>query len=288
MIAEVGNLDESLEAMALSDTYVFVYATNMIKLMENGDFCSITETRSEENILSLADSPSQKSRNHGRVLAAAVAQLGRDRPRYVEQSLIDLAAVSLKVLLEESSNEVYLQNTLATFLPGYRLNPRLINTTADMAALPIEARPQAELGNLQGYCLAVRVFTSMFEYVSVQGGKIYYEYRKCIYVFRNSYLPYLLQFGVEHVKALLPLASPQLRPVIALTLSLLEAIFMYPFTLSLHEFELDDDLSENITGVTAGDIYLPNYFRPVVCDEILLRGLVRYWEMLVRGASGFE
>ena len=84
--------------------------------------------------------------------------------------------------------------------------------------------------------MAVRVFTSMFDYVSVQGTKIYYEYRKCIYVFRNSYLPYFLQFGIEHIKVLLPLASPQLRPVIALTLSLLEAVFMYPFTLSLHEF----------------------------------------------------
>jgi hypothetical protein len=92
------------------------------------------------------------------------------------------------------------------------------------------------VGNLQGYCLAVRVFTSMFEYVSVQGSKIYYEYRKCIYVFRNSYLPYFLHFGIEHLKVLLPLASPQLRPVIALTLGLLEAVFMYPFTLSLHEF----------------------------------------------------
>ena len=42
MISEVGNLEESLEALALSDTYVFVYASNMLKIIENGDFCSIT------------------------------------------------------------------------------------------------------------------------------------------------------------------------------------------------------------------------------------------------------
>jgi hypothetical protein len=79
-----------------------------------------------------------------------------------------------------------------------------------------------------------------------------------------------------------------LRPVIVLTLSLLEAIFMYPFTLSLHEFEQDEDLGENITGVASGDIYLPNYFRHVVCDEALLRGLVSYWQALVNGTANFE
>lgn len=122
----------------------------------------------------------------------------------------------------------------------------------------------------------------------MQGTKVYYEYRKCIYVFRNSYIPYFLQFGIEHIKAFLPIASQQLRPVIALTLSFLEAVFMYPFTLSLHEFEQEDDLTENITGVTSGDIYLPNFFRHVVCDEPLMRGLVGYWQMLVNGTSNFE
>jgi hypothetical protein len=82
-IGEVANLEESLEALGMSDNYAFVYATNMGKLIEGGDFCSVTETRSEENILSLADTPSEKCRAHGRVLAAAVGQLGRERARYI-------------------------------------------------------------------------------------------------------------------------------------------------------------------------------------------------------------
>jgi hypothetical protein len=141
MIGEVSNLEESLEALPLSDAYVFVYATNMLKLIESGEFCSITETRSEENILTLAESPSQKSRTHGRVLAAAVGQLqGREKPRYIEQSLVDLAAVCLKVLLEDNNNEGYLQSVLSTFLPGYRLDNRLLNSTCDLIVTPIEAR----------------------------------------------------------------------------------------------------------------------------------------------------
>lgn len=98
-IGEVANLEDSLEALAMSDNYVFVYATNMGKLIESGNFCSVTETRSEENILSLAETPSEKSRVHGRVLMAAVGLLCRERQRHIENSLVDLAAVSLKTLL---------------------------------------------------------------------------------------------------------------------------------------------------------------------------------------------
>lgn len=41
-IGEVAVLEDSLEALALSETYVFVFATNMTKLIEGGDFCSVT------------------------------------------------------------------------------------------------------------------------------------------------------------------------------------------------------------------------------------------------------
>jgi len=43
----------------------------------------------------------------------------------------------------------------------------------------------------------------MFEYLTFQStSKTYYEYRRCIYIFRNSYLAFFLYFGVENCKAL--------------------------------------------------------------------------------------
>jgi hypothetical protein len=48
--------------------------------------------------------------------------------------------VSLKVLLEESCNEGYLQSTLSAFLPGYRLSGQLINNSAEAPNAPIEPR----------------------------------------------------------------------------------------------------------------------------------------------------
>jgi hypothetical protein len=75
MINEISNLAESLEAMNLSDTYIFVYATNMIKLIESGEFCIITETRSEENIVNMTESPSPKSKIYGQIVMAMAYQL---------------------------------------------------------------------------------------------------------------------------------------------------------------------------------------------------------------------
>lgn len=46
-------------------------------------------------------------------------------------------------------------------------------------------------------------------------------------------------------------APDNLRQVILLTLRELEAIFMYPFSLSLHEFDTEEDAGENIAGITS-------------------------------------
>lgn len=127
----------------------------------------------------------------------------------------------------------------------------------------------------------------MMEYITVQSGlKTYYEYRRSIYVFRNSYLAHFLQFAVEHTKLLF--ALPALRPVLAATLALLEQVFMYPFTLSLHEFEVEEDLGENTTGLNTGDIYFANYFRHVLCDMGFLNDLLNYYGYVVRTAGEFE
>ena len=51
------------------------------------------------------------------------------------------------------------------------------------------------------YVTLCDLFVSMLEFVSVQNtNKTYYEYRRNIYVFRNSYLAYLLHFAVSYTK----------------------------------------------------------------------------------------
>lgn len=91
--------------------------------------------------------------------------------------------------------------------------------------------------NINHYCMLLRILVSMFEYLTFQStSKTYYEYRRCIYIFRNSYLAYFLYFGVENCKALFSNydGSEQMYQIVNLTLEYLEYIFMYPFTLSLH------------------------------------------------------
>lgn len=62
-----------------------------------------------------------------------------------------------------------------------------------------------------------------------------------------------------------------------LTIQLLEAVFMYPFTLSLHEFEVDEDSADNLTGSGSGEIYFPNYFRHAICDTSLLQQIYSFF-----------
>ena len=77
----------------------------------------------------------------------------------------------------------------------------------------------------------------MFEYIIIHStNKSYYDYRKCIYVFRGSYLAYFLYFNVEYLKWLFSVFdnSPLMTSLVALTLELLEQVFMYPYTLGVH------------------------------------------------------
>lgn len=50
-------------------------------------------------------------------------------------------------------------------------------------------------------------------------------------------------------------------------------VVSYPFTLSLQEFEFDEELREN----SVGEIYFPNYFRNVTTDTHFMQGLYRLY-----------
>ena len=79
----------------------------------------------------------------------------------------------------------------------------------------------------------------MLEYVANHSSsKTYYEYRRCIYIFRNSYLSNVLFFAVENFRLLFENFdnSQAMIEVTNETIILLESIFMYPFTLGIHEF----------------------------------------------------
>ena len=87
----------------------------------------------------------------------------------------------------------------------------------------------------------MKILVSMLEYVANHSSsKTYYEYRRCIYIFRNSYLSNVLFFAVENFRLLFENFdnSQAMIEVTNETIILLESIFMYPFTLGIHEFEV--------------------------------------------------
>jgi hypothetical protein len=164
--------------------------------------------------------------------------LTTNKPSYIAKSMMDLVAMSLKSLFEENSYSSVLEKTIQLFVSPFMLPPNF-NTTNEVNLQVVLARYNLLECNISHYCMLLQILISMFEYLTFQStSKTYYEYRRCIYIFRNSYLAFFLYFGIEACKLLFAGFdnSDNMYQVVNLTLEYLENIFMYPFTLSLHEF----------------------------------------------------
>lgn len=103
-----------------------------------------------------------------------------------------------------------------------------------------------ELQITPSYPYALAIFKSLLEYVTTSSYyKSYYDYRRNIYTFRNSYLAILLNVVIDYSKLLLHSwradpANTHLLQYLRETILLLETLVMYPFTLNLHEYENDE------------------------------------------------
>ncbi len=133
----------------------------------------------------------------------------------------------------------------------------------------------------------MKAFTSMLEYVTYNAYfKTYYDFRRNIYTFRNSNLPILLNIAVQYSKYLLNTCVSNNWNVnqflihnLSNALSFLDGVFMFPFTLSLHQYDHELEPNDKITG-SNGQIYFPQYFRNVLCDMGLIRNLGLYYQFL--------
>lgn len=88
-----------------------------------------------------------------------------------------------------------LERTIQMFVSRFTL-PLNFNTSNDVNLQDITPRYGLDF-NMNHYCMLLQILISMFEYLTFQStSKTYYEYRRCIYIFRNSYLAFFLYFGV--------------------------------------------------------------------------------------------
>lgn len=141
LINEVSNLESCLKAMQESDAVLFVYCSNMIKLVETGEYSIVSETRSEENILSMVEGSSQKAKTYGHILMTLAQTLLRksERPSYIVRSVLDLMSLCLKALFEDNNNLQFLQGLLHFFLPAYRIE-EAFNTTIETPLVVLQPR----------------------------------------------------------------------------------------------------------------------------------------------------
>lgn len=128
----------------------------MIKLIESGEFCIISETKSEENIINLTDSLNNtKVKVYGQIISVLItAILANNKPGYITKTIIDLIALCLKALFEDSSFFPYLQKTINVFMPNYALIESF-NTATETTLSFITPRYNLEYSSLTSYCLLV-------------------------------------------------------------------------------------------------------------------------------------
>ena len=63
---------------------------------------------------------------------------------------------------------------------------------------------------------------------------------------------------------------------------------MYPFTLGIHEYDVEDDAVDSINGPSSGDVYFPSFFRNVICDRKFLDNVSGYLNMMLSIEKNFE
>lgn len=89
-----------------------------------------------------------------------------------------------------------------------------------------------------------------------------------MYSFKNNYLAAILQVAIWYFKIHV---EQTMQPVMNSILRLMDTLVSFPFTLSIQEFEYDEELREN----SVGEIYFPSYFRNITEDIDLIHMLLR-------------
>lgn len=132
----------------------------------------------------------------------------------------------------------------------------------------------------QNFQRLVSILISLLDHVTlaVYFGN-YYEYRRYVYTFKNNYLAGILEVCTWYLKILIeqttlpPQQSMGLRSHLSIMIRLFEMVVSYPFSLSLQQFEFDEQLRENCIG----EIYFPNYFRNITGDTHFINGIYRLY-----------
>ena len=69
---------------------------------------------------------------------------------------------------------------------------------------------------------------------------------------------------------------------------LMEAVWLYPFAMSLHETDNEEEIGEAITGAYGGDVYFPGFFRPVLSSQPLLSTFANYTRAILDSNLPYE
>ena len=264
----------------------------MLQMLQRSEHHYAPPPPAEENIVQLADSASQKVQHYAQIMSALMrAPLDPSRAPHVTRGVMDLIALTLKTVLEEAGNEVYLRGVMNFYMPQVPVSESFAKEMEDREE-PYQPQgvnlSEMKMGSFQ---FLTNILTSTIEYNLHQAeGASYYEYRRHIYIFRNQYLPYILSLSLELFTTLTEMAVKYVEayPCLEQLMPLLEGVWMFPFAMSLHETDGEEEPGEAIAGAYGGDVYFPGYFRPVLSSRPVLNAIASYIRALIELRQPYE
>lgn len=180
-------------------------------------------------------------------------------PRHLINSCLNTISACIKAtIVSISSFDPIFLRFLGIIQPTFVPNQEFVHASSSLTLIcPFEGMSLPT----EAHEYTVRILSSVMEFiVNSTYFENYYYFRRNIYFFRNHYLPYFLNYAVFSLKVLFsnhnrlmsghPSMAERQQGYQRLrgSLQLLEAVVMYPFSLNMHEGEVEDEIHDNISG----------------------------------------
>lgn len=191
-----------------------------------------------------------------------VLEGGKSLPRHIHNSCLDTISACIRGCIISSSNfnEQFLF-FLGVIQPAFIPNEDFIKPNTVTHELVLINPDLGVCAMPEHHDYAVKILSSVLDYITNSTYfDNYYYFRRNIYFFRNHYLAYFLNYAIFSIKVLfrnynqnLGNASAQKKTLEQLrsSLGLLESVAMYPFSLNMHEAEIEDEIHDNISGFSS-------------------------------------
>lgn len=182
----------------------------MSKAILSGEFCPINETKSDSN--NMKDNTCEKTKLYEMIIPRlfdTICTTNFEKKQYILRSTLNTISVCLKDLCDNNKNLGVFTNILENCLfRGWKVNPYFTSClngelTFIQPSMSVAQFFMSNFKALDIFKYSAKILIEFIEYITMATVyKNYYEYRRNIYTFRNTYLSTILNAATEYHKFL--------------------------------------------------------------------------------------